>query len=228
VTHDVVRWLGIASLALAAVGCSQSPGDGGEQAPTAVTAPTVGVAPSAEVGAGGPAAPAAGGTLSVNGLDFPSTYATDGIVTLKDGMAEEPVLGSDNPMLVRLSQQGAMADFDGDGSLDMAVVLTSDPGGSGTFYDLYVILNQNGQRQALPPVFLGDRIVVESVISVDSLIAVQYLDRAPGEPMTAPPTVSETRYFKVIDDALVEVTVTGEVIATPATDASPSAPSATP
>ena len=54
-------------------------------------------------------------------------------------------------------------------------------------------------------VLLGDRIAPQTTRIVDGLIEVNYADRAPGEPMTARPSVGVTKRLRVTDGRLVEV-----------------------
>jgi hypothetical protein len=189
--------------------------------------------------AGPTAATSGGGTLgapSIEGVAFPSQYAPNGQVVLTQGRAEVPLAaGSASTLLVQLGQQVAIDDFNGDGQTDIAIVLISSPGGSGTFYDLYVVLGDNGQARPLPPVNLGDRIKVESVVSQDGQVVVNYLTHAPDQPMAAEPTQAVTRAFKVEGDKVVEVTQPGSAPVTPGaagtpgvTGVAPAAATATP
>jgi hypothetical protein len=64
---------------------------------------------------------------------------------------------------VLLAPIAMMGDFTGGGLPDAAVVLVSKSGGSGTYYDLTVVLNLNGALQPVRPVHLGDRIAVRAI-----------------------------------------------------------------
>src|SRR5687768_5776901 len=65
-----------------------------------------------------------------------ATYLIEGTaVTLAKGKADEPSApGSTSRNVTTLTSFTAAGDVDGDREPDVAVVLTSSPGGSGTFY----------------------------------------------------------------------------------------------
>lgn len=87
-----------------------------------------------------------------------------------------------------------------------AAILTDNPGGSGTFYYLVGAMIKNNQQIYSKPILLGDRIKILSVqvynpLSEDNgLIAVQYLTRAYGEPMSSEPTVQSIIRYAFQDD----------------------------
>lgn len=134
-----------------------------------------------------------------------ATYAIDGTdVTLTDGLSEVPAApGSATFITTTLSSRQSYADLNADALADAAVVLTHDPGGSGTFYYLAAVAAA-GSGSA-PTLLLGDRITVDRVTAAHGQITVGYLDRAPGEAFATAPTVPVTRTFKLIAGALVEV-----------------------
>lgn len=160
-----------------------------------------------------------GSAPSLENLVLPSRHAADGTVVLMGGQAEEPIIeGAPSTLLVRMSHVAAMGDFDRDGSLDMAVVLISMPGASASYYDLYVVLNEETGPRALEPVALGDRVQPQSVVaSGEGLITVNYLDRSPDEPSSAAPTVPVQRLFAVYGGELVEMGSPGATGATAGT-----------
>lgn len=128
----------------------------------------------------------------------------DGNVTLSDGASAVPAApGSATQILTDLTVRQSYARLDGDSVADAAIVVTQQPGGSGTFAYLSVIAS--GTTGAAPAVFLGDRVTVERVAAAHGEVSVSYLDRAPGVPFAAAPTVPVTRRFKLEAGALVEV-----------------------
>lgn len=75
-----------------------------------------------------------------------------------------------------------------------AAILIDNPGGSGTLFYLVAAINKNGQEIFSQPLFLGDRILIESV-SVDDpqsyndgIIEVEYLTRPANSAMYEEPT----------------------------------------
>lgn len=82
----------------------------------------------------------------------------------------------------------------------VAVFLSQDGGGSGTFY--YVALAFNDGRGTTFK--LGDRIQpIGIAINGDDLV-VSYLDRKPDEPMAVPPTVPRERHFAYMNEQILE------------------------
>ncbi len=113
---------------------------------------------------------------SLANLTYPSTWGVDGEVTLTDGRGEgDSAPGSAATTTVDLHQH-AFGDLDGDGIGDAIAVLVTDPGGSGTFYDLYAI---NGANNAVSePLELGDRITdLQIAIGTDGSVEAIYTDR---------------------------------------------------
>lgn len=129
-----------------------------------------------------------------------------GKARLQNGAFEEPAApGSSALNRVLLGDLRAAGDVNGDGSEDAAVVLTAEPGGSGTFSYLAVVLNEAGNARPITSVLLGDRIVVKSLAIQPGAVEVTLLNRAADEPLSAEPKIEETRTFLLQDGALVEM-----------------------
>lgn len=120
-----------------------------------------------------------------------TTYVIeDQIVPLVDGRFR--VLATpDSDTLIKVTVFGnpLYGDLDGDGDDDAVVAFVYDPGGSGTFYYIAAAINQNGRYKGTAAYLLGDRIVVQMVAYDNGLLRARYLDRRPGQPLSAPPTV---------------------------------------
>jgi hypothetical protein len=137
--------------------------------------------------------------------EYRSEWPASGKAKLTDGSYREKyVPGSATQLVITLSDHHAIGDLNGDGAEDAAVVLLSDPGGSGTFYDLAVLVSQNGSPRHVATEKLGDRIVVKSLAIRSGEIAIILLTRKPGEPMSAEPKVEVTKRFKLQGNTLVE------------------------
>lgn len=96
-------------------------------------------------------------------------------------------------------------DIDGDGDEDAALLLVHDPGGSGTFYYLAAAMNENGTYRGTNGVFLGDRIAPQNIDIRSGAVLANYADRAPGEPMTARPSIGTTKYALLKNNSLEAV-----------------------
>jgi hypothetical protein len=138
--------------------------------------------------------------------EYKSEWPAAGKAKLIDGSyTEKYVPGAATELVIRLSDHHAIGDLNGDGAKDAAVVLVSDPGGSGTFHDLAVVVNQNERPKHVATEALGDRIVVKSLSIQSGEIAMTLLTRKPNEPMSAEPKVEVTRKFKLQGNKLVEL-----------------------
>jgi hypothetical protein len=138
-------------------------------------------------------------------IEYPVELTSTGKAQLKDGVFEESAApGSATKTKVLLGKAQALGDVNGDGFEDAAVILVVDPGGSGTFTYLALVLNENGTAKPVASVLLGDRITVKSMVLQSGEVKVTMLTRKPDEPMSAEPTVEVTRLFRLQDDQLVE------------------------
>jgi uncharacterized lipoprotein YbaY len=121
-------------------------------------------------------------------------------VQLTDGKFEDPA----NQFAATLSDPAASGDLNADGAADAAVHLVVNSGGSGVFSFVSAVLNDNGTAKPLPAVFLGDRIVVQSIRIVrEGEVVVLLLERRFDQPMSARPTIPVVRRFKVAGEQLV-------------------------
>lgn len=131
------------------------------------------------------------------------TYLIEGkSVTLTNGYNEwmaTPV--SATKIVTRYFGNEAYGDFDGDGNEDVAFLLTQTGEGTGLFY--YVTANLGGIG-GINALLIGDRIAPQTTEFKNDLIVVNYADRKPDEPFTVQPSVGYSRYFKVVDNKLVE------------------------
>ena len=138
-----------------------------------------------------------------------ATYLTEntseGDATLEDGEFRAPAAsGSAAELVIRLGKW-SLGDLDGQGELDAATITVEEPGGSGTFFYLHALINDEGALRDAGFAFLGDRVRIEGVSIHDGVITVAMLDRGLDEPFTAPPSVPVIRQFRLQDGELAEV-----------------------
>lgn len=127
--------------------------------------------------------------------------------TLVNGKSEKVIVpGSAAKTITQYFGNEIKADFNSDGLIDTAFLLTQSSGGSGTFYYLAVVLGTNTGYKGTNAVLLGDRIAPQATGFQNGEIIANYADRKPGEPMTATPSIGISRYFKISSDKLVEIT----------------------
>ena len=95
------------------------------------------------------------------------------------------------------------ADFNKDGRRDMAIIANIDSGGSGNFRHLFLLGNDGQNLIEKDNIFLGDRIKITGLKSVNSQISVNYFDRAKTDSFSVKPHIEEEKQFKVQDMKLV-------------------------
>lgn len=129
----------------------------------------------------------------------------DGAATLEDGEFRAPVApGSASELVIRLGRWST-GDLDGSGGTDVVAITVEDPGGSGAFYYLHALVNEEGVLHDADTAFLGDRIRVEGVSVHDGVITVAMLDRPPGAPYAEAPSVPVIRTFRLAGGSLEEL-----------------------
>ncbi len=117
-------------------------------------------------------------------------YLPDGRIPLKNG---EFSFSQENPPIRIQSKllQTAFGDLNGDGVEDALVVLATNTGGSGTFFDLIALLNQAGQPIQVANTSLGDRQVINSLRidntpAIKGQIILDYLTQGPKDGLCCP------------------------------------------
>ena len=135
------------------------------------------------------------------------TYLIEGEkVTLKNGKSEvvlEP--GTASTQITSYFGNEVRGDFNGDGILDTAFLLTQDSGGSGTLFYVAALLSSGNTFAGSNAVLIGDRISPQSTVFQDGEIIVNYTDRKPDDAMTTEPSVGVSKRLNVQNGKLVEV-----------------------
>jgi hypothetical protein len=138
--------------------------------------------------------------------EYRSEWSAKGKIKLNDGIYKEKIVPeSATELVITLSHKMAFGDLNGDGSEDAAVVLISDPGGSGTFYDLAAVINGKGKPIHGASVFLGDRVKVEDVSIRSGKIVVKMVIHQRTDPRCCPSLKVEQEYV-LQGDILAEQT----------------------
>ena len=114
---------------------------------------------------------------------------------MEDSAAERVVTLTD------IIEKGDLDGRDGD---DAAVILIDEPGGSGTFYHLAVLMRRDDVYENVATEFLGDRILVQSVVIDDMThgITVHALVRNEGDAMAVPPEVQVVMRYMVVGNSI--------------------------
>jgi heat shock protein HslJ len=88
--------------------------------------------------------------------------------------------------IVTLTNFAAFGDLDGDGQDEAAVILVTNTGGSGSFYDLAIVRKQSGALTNLATTLLGDRVQIKSLRIENGKISVDLLTQGPDDAMCCP------------------------------------------
>ncbi len=137
---------------------------------------------------------------------YHSDFVSAGEVQLVDGVFSEPIMeGSATKITIQLADM-TFGDLNNDGVEDAAVILVSDPGGSGTFYELAAVLNQNGHPRHITSFALGDRVQVQQFNIRDGEIVVQMLTQGQDDPMCCPTQLVRNHYRLQEDTLIISVT----------------------
>ena len=133
-----------------------------------------------------------------------ATYIIDGQpVTLVNGISVVSATpGSASTVTTKYFGNGVTHDFDGDGRLDSAFILTQNTGGSGTFYYLVVALNMARGYIGSNGFLLGDRIAPQIIemsknTSTPDVIVMNYADRKSGESFAVAPSLGKSVSLKL-------------------------------
>ncbi len=126
---------------------------------------------------------------------------------LVNGVAEKEIVPGDSVKdVLRVFGEPVYGDLDGDGDDDAAVLLQSQPGGSGTFYYAVLAINFDGAFASTNALLLGDRIAPQTVEIREGLAVYTYADRGENDPMSTQPSIGQSLW--VLYD-----TETGEISA---------------
>ncbi len=141
-------------------------------------------------------------------------------IKLNDGVAEtEAAPGSASKIITRYFGNELRTDLDGDGTEDVAFLLTQEGAGSGTFFYAVAAIATERGFVGSDGYLLGDRIAPQSTnLSTNPrhvrVVVFNYADRAAGEPMSEKPSVGKSAYLKLDGEsrqwAIVERDFEGE------------------
>jgi hypothetical protein len=161
-------------------------------------------------------------------LEYQSEFTESGTAPLVDGEYREPAApGSASEIRVMLTEYVAFGELNGEPTA--AVILVSDSGGSGTFYDLAVVVEQDGEPVNVATTLLGDRVRINDLTIEDGQIVVDLVTQGPDDPFCCP-TQQMVNTYELQGDQLVLASseIVGTVEAPPtATTSADSAAAAT-
>jgi hypothetical protein len=132
----------------------------------------------------------------MNGV-YQSTWSLIGKVKLTNGICMESFIpSSSTQIVVRMGEPIAIGDLNGDKVDDAAVILISNPGTAGTYYDVAAVLNVGGVPYNIATEPLGENIQVKSLSITSGVIKVDMVAHGPRDRLCCP-TVAITRTYKL-------------------------------
>ena len=132
----------------------------------------------------------------MNGV-YRSNWALLGRVKLTNGIFRESFIpSSSTQIVVRMGEPIATGDLNGDKVDDAAVILISNPGTAGTYYDIAAVLNVEGVPYNIATEPLGEDIQVKSLSMTSGVIKVDMVVHGPRDPRCCP-TRAVTRSYKL-------------------------------
>ena len=139
----------------------------------------------------------------LEGITIRSMWFSSGTVTLKNGEYRGPAKpGSSSEIVVKLTDKRALGEVNGKEAA--VVVLATDPGGSGTFYDIVLLFMRSAEWSYADAARLGDRVRVHSVTINNNEIIIDMTEHGSGDALCCP-TKDVTRRFTVQADYLAAV-----------------------
>jgi len=122
---------------------------------------------------------------TLKNMEYRSEFTHSGVAPLVGGEYREPAApGSATETVVTLTEHMASGQLDGRQAT--VVILVTDPGGSGTFYDLAVVVDQDGQPVNVATTLLGDRVQIQALSIAGNEIVVEMIAPGPEDPMCCP------------------------------------------
>jgi hypothetical protein len=129
------------------------------------------------------------------------------VIKLTNGLYSEP---PPEPEMASHCEVGiykdklALGDLNNDGKEDATVILDGTCGGSGSFRELAIIINQDGKPYYLTSKDLGDRVVINSMDIESGIITLDMIVHGPEDGICCP-SVPKIFKYKLSGDQLVEV-----------------------
>jgi hypothetical protein len=136
--------------------------------------------------------------------EYQTQWTPEGVVQLENGEYRAPAApGSASEIVVALTEHVAIGELNGEPAA--AAILHSSGGGSGTFYELHVLVERDGQAHDIAWVQLGDRVQINSLAIEGNEIVVDLVSHGPDDPMCCP-TQQVVQIYTLDGESLVQTT----------------------
>lgn len=144
---------------------------------------------------------------ALQNTEYPVDWLADGVAVLTDGEYTEQFdeNSASELSIVLVDELAVYGDLNGDNLEDTVIVLVTNSGGTGVFYDMYVVLNDEGQPNPITSMPLGDRVIINSISINHGEITIQMVTQRPTDGMCCP-TLPLTLNYVLEDEQLVSST----------------------
>ena len=141
--------------------------------------------------------------VAFGNMEYQSEFTQSGKAPLVNGeYTEAAAPGSESEIVVQLTEYVAVGVLNDQPAA--AVILTTNAGGSGVFYELAVVTEQDGQMTNVAIASLGDRVIINSVAIEDNKIIVDMVTQDDDDPMCCP-TQQVINTYELQGNELVEI-----------------------
>lgn len=140
---------------------------------------------------------------ALGNLAYSNTALFTDTVQLVNGVYTETV-APDSAMVSTVEMTDMAASGELNGEPAYAVILVSNGGGSGIFYDLAVVMDVDGQWTNVATTTLGDRVVINSLAIENNQVVLDMVTQGPDDPMCCP-TQQMVVAYELQDGELVQV-----------------------
>lgn len=104
--------------------------------------------------------------------------------------------------MITLDEHFALGDLNADGVDDAVVITAESMGGSGSFYSLIALVNENGTYVQKGSAFIDDRPLIHSLVILDGEIILEVTVHGLNDAMVSP-TVNLIRINRLVADHLI-------------------------
>jgi heat shock protein HslJ len=133
---------------------------------------------------------------------YQTEWTPEGTVRLQRGEYRAPAApGSASKIVVALTEHVVTGELNGEPAA--TVILYSSGGGSGTFYELHIMVERDGQPRDIAWTKLGDRVQINALAIEEDDIMVDMVAHGPDDPMCCPTQQVVQRYV-LQGEALVQ------------------------
>lgn len=126
-------------------------------------------------------------------------------VALTNGQASTPIPNSATTVDTMVWGQPTFGALTPTSTNDAAVLLTQQPGGSGTFFYVAAALETSDGYAGTNAILIGDRIAPQTLEVRDQIIVFNYATPPADAPLTAPASEGASKYFEVVNGTLTEI-----------------------